>query len=84
MFKDQINVVKNKREYSVKAEDGVKTEDGEVTGNAYYRYFGDEYKNLTANIFKYGLMDENLHLTNFDNRHLALTNTFNTYLEKRF
>ena len=75
-FKGQINVVNNKRE------DDVKAEDGEIIHNVRHRYFGDEYKNLIANIFKCGLMDGHLHVTNFDNRHLALTNTVNAYLEK--
>ena len=82
MFKDQINVISNEREDGVKAEDGVRTEDGEVTGNVHHRYFGTEYKNLFVNIFQYGLTDGDLHLTNFDNWHLALTNTVNTYLEE--
>ena len=75
-FKGQINVVNNKRE------DDVKAEDGEIIHNVRHRYFGDEYKNLIVNIFKCGFMDGHLHVTNFDYRHLALTNTVNAYLEK--
>ena len=63
-FKGQINVVKNK------TEDDVKAADSEIIDNVHHRYFGDEYKNLIANIFKCGLMDGHLHVTNFDNRHL--------------
>ena len=83
-FKDQINVVNNKREDRIKAEDGVETEDGEIIGNVHHRYFGDQYKNLIANIVKYELMDGDLHLTNFDNQNLALINTDNTYLAQKY
>ena len=70
-----MNVNNNNREYGVKTKDGIKTEDWEWIGNVCHRYSGDEYKNIIANIFKYGLMDGDLHLTNFNNQHLALTNT---------
>ena len=60
LFKDQINVVNNKREDGVKAEDVAKTEDGEIIDNIHRRYFGGEYRNLIANIVKYELMDRDL------------------------
>ena len=77
LFKDQINVVKNKRE------DGVETEDGEIIDNVHYGYFDDECKNLIVNIVKYELMDGDLRLTNFDNQNLSLKNTTNTYLAQK-
>ena len=83
LFKDQINVVKNKREDGVKAEDGVETEDGEIIDNVHYGYFDDECKNLIVNIVKYELMDGDLRLTNFDNQNLSLKNTTNTYLAQK-
>ena len=43
-------------------QDGAKTKDG-----VEYFYIGDEYKNLIGKIFKFRLMDGDLHLTNFDN-----------------
>ena len=83
IFKNQINVINNNREDNVKAEAGVKTEDCKITGNLNPKYSGDKYKNLIDNnIFKYGLMDGDLHLTYCDNQQLGLTNTLNTYLEK--
>ena len=65
LFKDQISVVNNKREDDVKVEDGVKTEDGAIIDHVHHKSIRDEYKNLIANIFKYGLMDGDLHLTKF-------------------
>ena len=44
--------------------------------------YNDKYTNLIANIFNYGLMDGDLHLTNFDNQHLGLRNFVSAYLEK--
>ena len=35
--------------------------------NLRYFYIGGEYKNLIDKAFKYGLVDGDLHLTNFDN-----------------
>ena len=65
LFKDQISVVNNKREDDAKVEDGVKTEDGAIIDHVHHKSIGDEYKNLIANIFKYGLMDGDLYLTKF-------------------
>ena len=45
-------------------------------------YFCDEYMNLFDNIFKYGLMDGDLCLTNFYNWYVPQTKTVDTYLEK--
>ena len=73
-FKNQINVINNNTEDDVKAEDDVKTEYGETIENVHQREI--------ANIFKYGLMDRDFHLTNFDNRQLGQTNIVITYLEK--
>ena len=42
-------------------------QNGEITDDMRHKYIGNEYKNLSKNIFKFGLMDEHLHLTNFDN-----------------
>ena len=44
--------------------------------------YNDKYTNLIANIFNYGLMDGDLHLTNFDNQHLGVTDFVSVYLEK--
>ena len=49
----------------------------------YYRYFGDEYEHLIANIFKYDLMNGDLHLTSLHNLYLRPTDVVNTYLEKK-
>ena len=40
-------------------------------------------KNLIGKNFKYGLMDGDLHLTNFDNQQLGLTNIIKKYLEEK-
>ena len=62
------------REDGVKTEeDGIKTEDGAKTKDGVeYFYIGDEYNNLIGKIFKFRLMDGDLHLTNFDNWKLGL------------
>ena len=75
-LKVQSNVV-NKN-----GEDGVKTEDGEVVDDVHRKYICDEYKNVITNIFKFGLMNGNLHLRNVDNRQLEQTNVINRYLGK--
>ena len=49
-LKDQINVINNNSEDGVQVENGVKTEDGDITDNVYHKYFVDEYKNLINNI----------------------------------
>ena len=55
-FKDHINVIyKN-------GEDGVKTEDNEIVDDVHHKYIGYEYKNVIANVFKFGLMYGDLHL----------------------
>ena len=55
-FKDHINVIyKN-------GEDGVKTEDNEIVDDVHHKYIGYEYKNVIANVFKFGLMYEDFHL----------------------
>ena len=48
----------------------------------YHRYIGDEYKDLIANIFKFELKNEDLHLTDFDNQKLRLTNIVKDLREK--
>ena len=65
-FKDQINVINNKREDGVKTEVGVKTEDREI--NVHNKYIDNKYTILINGFFTHGLKDEDLHLTNFDNR----------------
>ena len=49
-LKDQINVINNNSEDGVQVENGVKTEDGDITDNVHHKYFVDEYKNLINNI----------------------------------
>ena len=44
---------------------------------------GDEYKNITANIFKFRLKDGDLHVTDFDNQHLRLADIVNKYLREK-
>lgn len=61
-FKNQINVINDNRE------DGVETENGEITDNLYHTHVCDEKKDLIHNIFTYGLRDKDFHLTNFVNR----------------
>ena len=43
-FKDQVNFINNNKEDDVKAEIGVKTEDGETTKDLHHKYIGDQYK----------------------------------------
>ena len=42
-----------------------------------HSYIGDKYRDSTDNIFKSKLKDGDLHLTEFDNQKLALTNVVN-------
>ena len=56
-----------KLEVGAKTEDGVKTEDDEIINNVGYFFIGDEYKNLIGKIFKYGLVNGDVYLTNLDN-----------------
>ena len=55
-FKDHINVI-NKN-----GEDSVKTEDNEIVDDVHHKYIGYEYKNVIANVFKFGLMYGDIHL----------------------
>ena len=60
-FKDQMNVINiNNRK------DDIKKKDAEIHDEG-HGYIGDEYKELTDNIFKSRLRDGDLHLTEFDN-----------------
>ena len=45
-------------------------------------YIGDEYKNLIGKILRYGLVDGDLHLTNFDNW-IGLSKIVNKYLGEK-
>ena len=56
-FKNQINVVNNKREDSVRAGVCVKTENSEIIDNVHHTYFSEKYKHLIASIINYELMD---------------------------
>ena len=68
IFKYQINLINNNREEGVKREDSVKREDNEIIDNVGYIYIGDEHKNLIGKTCKYGLVDGDLRISNFDNR----------------
>ena len=82
LLKDQkSNVSDNNREDEVKPEDG-KAEDHKI-GDVGYSCIGDEHKNLISRIFKYGLIDGDLHLIIFYNRHLDLANIIKNYLKKK-
>ena len=81
-LKDQINVNNNNRENDVKAEVGVKTEDGAIICNLHHKYIGDKYKSLNAIIFKYRIMDDALNLTSFEDQQPDLTNIVSTYIKK--
>ena len=83
LFKDQMNVINNNIEDDAKAEDGAKTENGvkkkhdEIIDIMKYFYIGGEYKNVISKLFKFGLLDRDLYLTNFDNQQLGLTKAVN-------
>ena len=83
LFKDQKNVINNHMEDDVKAEDGAKTENGvktkhdEIIDIMKYFYIGGEYENVITKFFKFGLLDRDLYLTNFDNQQLSLTKAAN-------
>ena len=70
-------------EDDVKAQDGAKTENrvktkhDEIIDIMKYFYIGGEYKNVINKIFKFGLLDRDLYLTNFDNQQLGLTKAVN-------
>ena len=72
-----------RQEDGVKTEDDVKTKHDEIINDEKYLYIGDEYKYLIAKIFKLGLMDGDLYLTNFDNRQLVLTKVIDKYLGEK-
>ena len=78
LFKDQKNVINNHMEDDVKAQDGAKTENrvktkhDEIIDIMKYFYIGGEYKNVIAQFFKFGLLDRELYLTNFDNQQKLL------------
>lgn len=59
----------------------IKKEDDE-TDDVNHNYIGDEYKDLIANIFKFELKNGDLHLTDFDNQKLRLTNIVKYLREK--
>lgn len=59
--------------------DDIKTDDDEIY-NVDHNYIDDEYKELISNIFKFELGDGCLHLMEFDNRKLAVTNIVGNYL----
>ena len=82
-FKNQVNVINNNREDNVQGEDSVRIEDGEIIDNVHHRYIGVEYKNLNGSIFKLGLLDGDLRLTNFDNQQHGLTNFVNKCLKEK-
>ena len=56
MFKEEANAINNNKDDEVKAE---------AVG---LLYIGDECKDLIDIFFKYGLMDGDLHLTNFNSQ----------------
>ena len=76
LFKDQKNVINNHMEDDVKAQDGAKTENRVKTKHdeifMKYFYIGGEYKNVITQLFKFGLLDRELYLTNFDNQQKLL------------
>ena len=78
LFKEQISVINNTRE-----DDGVKTEDDELIDDVHYKCISNEYQNSIDNIFKFGLMDADLHLTNFDKQQQGLTNIVNAYRREK-
>ena len=86
LFKDQKNVINNNMEDDVKAEDsakaenGVKTKHDELIDIMKYFYIGGEYKNVVTKFFKFGLLDRDLYLTNFDNQQFGLTKAVNNLI----
>ena len=69
-FKDKMNVNNNSRE------DDIEKDDIEID-NVDLGYIGDKYKDLIDNIFKFRSRNGGLHLTEFDNPKLGLTNIVN-------
>ena len=60
----------------------MRKQNGEIMDDVDHRYIDHENKNSIVKNFKFGLMDEDLHITNFDNSQLNLTNIFNSDFEK--
>ena len=60
----------------------MRKQNGEIMDDVDHRFIDHENKNSIVNNFKFGLMDEDLHITNFDNSQLNLTNIFNSDFEK--
>ena len=71
-----------KTEGHVKVESDIKREDKKIIGNAGYFYIGKEY-NLIDRIFQIGLVDDDLHLTNFSSQKPALINIADKYRVER-
>ena len=63
--------------------DDIKKEDDEIV-DVNHSYISDEYKDLIENVFKSRLKDGDLHLTEFDNQKLVLTNIVNNYLKTKY
>ena len=83
--KDQYKILKDQKKNIVdnNKEDGVKAKYDEIIDDFGYFFIGDEYKNFIGRTFKYGLVDGDLHLANFDNRQFGLANIFKNYLKER-
>ena len=58
----------------------MKVEDDEIINNVGYFYIDDKYKNLIDKTFRFALMDEDFHFTNFDNRKIGSSKVVNKYL----
>ena len=71
-----MNINNNNRE------DDVKKQNIEID-DVDHGYICDEYKDLIDNILMFRLTVGDLHLTEFDNLKLGLTNIVNNYLEKK-
>ena len=82
--KDQYKLLKDQKNNAIKnnRENGVKVKD-EIIRDVGYFYIGDIHKNFIDRLFKYGLLDEDLHLSNFDNQDLGLANIIQSYLKER-
>ena len=74
-FKDQINA-----NYNNNIKDYLKTQDDKVE-NVDHSCNSDKCKDLIDNIFNSRVRDRDLHLTEFDNRKLTLTNIDSNSLE---
>ena len=81
-FKDQVNAINNNnRKNNIKRIDIKKQ--GAETDYVNHSYIGGEYNYQIDNIFIFRLRDWDLHLTEFDNWKLGLTNIDNNYLKKK-